>query len=108
MTADHDDQILGSRGRLPQHVVFRDFVNETVMLNLETGQYHGVNPTGGRMLLALEKAATVAHAAQEVAAEFEIPVEQVEADISVFCRDLVKRGLIELMEVPAEHREHKE
>ena len=28
--------------RLPDHVVFRRFPAETVLLNLQTGHYHGV------------------------------------------------------------------
>ncbi len=36
--------------RIPHHVVFRHFVNETVVLNLQTGKYHGLNRTAGRML----------------------------------------------------------
>ena len=31
--------------RIPQHVVFRGFATETVVLNLETGKYHGLNPS---------------------------------------------------------------
>jgi hypothetical protein len=31
--------ILDSQARVPRHVVYRDFVNETVVLNLETGTY---------------------------------------------------------------------
>ena len=34
--------------KLPQHVVYRDFVSETVLLNIQTGKYHGLNPTAGR------------------------------------------------------------
>ena len=30
----------------PQHVVHREFAKETVILNLQSGMYHGLNPTG--------------------------------------------------------------
>ena len=36
------------------HVVYRSFATETVILNLQTGRYHGLNKTGGRMLELLE------------------------------------------------------
>ena len=39
--------------RIPKHVVFRSFGSETVLLNLSTGQYHGLRGTGGRMLEVL-------------------------------------------------------
>jgi DNA-binding CsgD family transcriptional regulator len=44
-----------TRVRVPQHVVHRAFPARTVVLNLETGKYHGLNPTAGRMLTALEQ-----------------------------------------------------
>lgn len=40
--------ILDSQARVPRHVVYRDFVNETVVLNLETGTYHGLNRPNAR------------------------------------------------------------
>lgn len=88
--------ILDARPRLPAHVVYRAFPNETVMMNLETGQYHGLNTTGGRMLKALESADTVRAAAAEIAAEYERPTEEIEADLTQFCADLQQRGLIDM------------
>ena len=67
MTAEafvRGDELLGRRAWVPEHVVYRDFVTETVVLNLETGHYHGVNRTGGAILAALERAETVGAAAR--------------------------------------------
>jgi hypothetical protein len=91
-----NDSILSAQARLPEHVVYRMFVKETVVLNLQTGKYHGVNPTGGRMIELLERCDTVRQAAEKLAAEYQRPVEEIEADMADFCRDLVERGLIEL------------
>ncbi len=52
---------------IPETVVHRDFPSETVVLNLETGQYHGLNRTAGEMLTALEETDTVDAAAQQIA-----------------------------------------
>ena len=52
---------------MPEHVVYREFVQETVILNLETGTYHGLNPTGGKMLQTLSNAPTVKEAAATLA-----------------------------------------
>jgi Coenzyme PQQ synthesis protein D (PqqD) len=82
--------------RIPAHVVFRSFPNETVALNLETGRYHGLNPVAGRMLEALEKTASLAAAAELLAGEYEQPAATVEADLRRLCADLAARGLIEL------------
>lgn len=88
--------MLGAQARVPQHVVYRAFVSEMVILNLETGQYHGLNPTAGRMLEALESAPTVRDAAAQVAADYGQDVEEVERDLLELCGLLVERGLIEI------------
>jgi hypothetical protein len=88
--------ILDSSARLPDHVVYRTFVYETVVLNLQSGKYHGLNKVGGRMLEVIEKADTVGAAAGKLAAEFGQPLERIEADLCAFCSDLAERGLITL------------
>lgn len=87
-------QLLDAKVRLPEHVVYRTFPAEVVMLNLETGRYHGLNATGGRMLEALERSERVRSAAERLAAEFEQPTERVTSDLLRFCEDLLERGLI--------------
>jgi Coenzyme PQQ synthesis protein D (PqqD) len=84
--------------RIPPHVVYRTFALETVLVNLEKGFYHGVNPTGGRMLEVLERSPTVRDAAARLADEYAQPVERMEADLCAFCSDLRDRGLIEVHE----------
>ena len=81
---------------VPRHVVFRDFVSETVLLNIQTGQYHGLNPTAGRMLSVLEKVSSVEAAATQLAREFEQPVEVIREDLAEFCRGLLDRQLLEI------------
>jgi|ERR1041385_266026 len=90
--------LLASRVRLPQHVVYRTFPSETVVLNLHTGRYHGLNPTAGRMLAALEGAPCVRDAATAIAAEYGQPRETVEQDICELCSLLLARELVELQE----------
>jgi len=82
--------------RLPDHVVYRAFAKETVVLNLQSGTYHGLNPTAGRMLEVLARSETVGEAADKLAAEYGRPREEIAADLHEFCRDLLDRGLIQL------------
>jgi hypothetical protein len=92
------------RVRVPRHVVHRQFPAQTVILNLETGQYHGLNPTAGQMLSALETEATVAAAAKLVATRMHVPVAEVERDLYELCASLLQRGLVEPAN-PAEGRD---
>jgi hypothetical protein len=88
--------LLSSRMRLPEHVVHRTFVAETVILNLQTGKYHGLNPMGGHMLEVLGDSADVRAAAEQVANEYDEDPERVEDDFIAFCSDLLDRGLVEI------------
>jgi hypothetical protein len=85
-----------SRFSVPQHVAYRSFPSETVVLNLQTGQYHGLNATAGSMFEALQQTSSVRDAAAAVAEEYAQPHVIVEQDMCELCNALLARGLIEL------------
>ena len=85
-----------TRVRIPQHVVFRTFVEETIVLNLESGQYYGLNRTAGRMLELIGEIGEVDAVADRVAEETGESKERVVADLHAFCSSLTDRGLIEV------------
>jgi len=89
------DSLLGGKVKVPQSVVFRSFPTETVVLNLQTGKYHGLNPTAGKMLQALTEADSVRDAAAAVAAEYDTSAATIEVDICDLCQNLIDRGLVE-------------
>lgn len=96
MTPIDAQELLATRVRLPQHVVHRGFVAETVVLNLRTGQYHGLNPTAGRMLEAINSSSSIGAAVPDLAAEYGIDPEQIERDLVELCHGLLDRDLIEI------------
>lgn len=91
-----DAALLDQTVRVPAHVVHRSFAAETVVLNLRTGRYHGLNPTAGRMLEALERQGSVRGAAASLADAYAQPRDRVERDLVALCRGLLERKLIEL------------
>jgi hypothetical protein len=97
----HNDRdrsvLLDAVVRVPQHVVYRDFPTETVVLNLQSEQYHGLNPTAGNMLAALDRAGSVRGAAVAVAEHFGKEPSDVESDICRLCDLLMERGVIEVV-----------
>jgi len=92
--------ILDSKVRVPQNVVYRKFAYETVVLDLKTGKYYGLNQTAGRILDVLGGAANPRLAAAVLAAEYGRPEEDVQADVVAFCADLLARGLLERVGQP--------
>lgn len=91
----NDSQLLSAKVSIPDHVVYRSFTAETVVLNLETGLYHGLNPTAGRFLEAFEQAPDVRTAIDRLAEHYGQPSERIRDDSLVLCRSLIERQLVE-------------
>jgi hypothetical protein len=90
-----DQEIIDSVAQVPEHVVHRSFEAETLLLNLETGQYHGLNETGGRMLELLETTGgQVRGAVERLADEYEVGFDEIAPDLIEFCAALEERGLL--------------
>ena len=98
MTGESPDQasLWASTLHVPEHVVHRAFPGETVVLNLETGVYHGLNATAGAMLAELERSGTVAEAIGPLTARLGADADVVRRDLERLCRDLLSRGLVVL------------
>ena len=94
--------LLEARVQVPECVVHRAFPAETVLLNLDTGKYHGLNPAAGRIFEELERQETVRSAAHVVADEYGQSREDVERDVCELCGDLAQRGLI-VLDTAGEH-----
>ena len=99
-------QLLDQHYSVPQHVVHRAFAAETVVLNLKTGGYHGLNPVAGRILEVLEETGDPRAAVDRVAAEWAVEHERVTEDAAQLCADLLERGLIEQAESDGDRSSH--
>ena len=105
-----DDQLQDATrvtARIPQHVVYRTMANETVVLNIQTGMYYGLNESAGRMLEILERSASLHVALHTLVAELGVSEETLAPDLLGFCNDLGAKGLIEFVlvsdsDVPAQ------
>lgn len=82
--------------RVPDHVVHRAFGDQTVLLNLSTGQYHGLNASARRMFELLSERGSLTGVAADVAREYGRPEEEIAADLVELCAALSERGLLEL------------
>ena len=94
--ADLDESLLAARVTLPEHVVRRAFAEESIALNLDTGQYHGLNPIAAAMIDALETGSTGEEVVQRFAQEYDESTERIRGDLLRLLRDLTERGLVEI------------
>jgi hypothetical protein len=81
---------------VPEHVIFRSFAEETVALNLQTGKFHGLNPTAGRMVELAARAHLAREAVPMLADEYGVSEERIASDLEGLLRSLIDRGLIEI------------
>ena len=81
---------------VPAHVVFRDMAQETVLLNIQTGRYHGIDPIGGRFFELMRGGTALGGVASQLAGEYKQPIERIQQDLAAFCDQMSELGLIEL------------
>ena len=79
---------------IPSDVVRRSFGDDKVLMNLTTGHYHGLNPTGFYMVALLEETCDAFETARRTAKELDTPLERVSHDLAALCDELSQRGLI--------------
>jgi hypothetical protein len=87
-----------ARVTVPEHVVVRRFADDTVALNLATGQYHGLNDVAGVMLQELRAGQAGEAVARDIAERSGTPVDVVRADLLALLDELASRDLIEVHE----------
>lgn len=76
------------------HTLVQD---ESVLLNLQSGQYHGLNQVGTIVWGLLEQGFTTDEASEKVGEIFELPdteLPHVKADVDKLVEQLLARGLI--------------
>jgi Coenzyme PQQ synthesis protein D (PqqD) len=75
--------------------VFRLLDDESVLLNLKSGTYFGLDPVGTRMWQLLVEHGTLARVCDELAREYVVDREVLERDLLSLGRQLCDRELME-------------
>ena len=81
---------------VPKHVLVRVFQNESVLLNLDSECYHGLDDVGTRMWQAVTQSKTIQDAYDLLLSEFEVDPATLKKDLTDFIERLVQRGLVEV------------
>ncbi|MEZ5577320.1 MAG: PqqD family protein [Candidatus Competibacteraceae bacterium] len=83
-----------ARLQIPEQVVTRQVGDETVLLNLESGTYFGLDPVGSRFLELLEAEGTLAAVLAKMLEEFDVTEAQLEADLLRLADEMLASGLL--------------
>ena len=89
------------RAAAPTHVLVRLLDQESVLLNLETGQYFGLDETGTRMWQLVTTSPNIDAAYQELLAEYDVQPETLRENLTELLGRLVEHGLLQVLPADA-------
>jgi hypothetical protein len=86
------------RVRVPEDVLVRELDGESVLLNLATSAYFGLDGIGTDMWRALTASDSIQAACEVVLAEYDVSPETLQRDMQELVEKLVGHGLLQLAE----------
>ena len=85
------------RATVPSYVLVRLLGRESVLLNLNTEQYFGLDETGTRMWELVTSLPNINTAYNELLAEFDVEPDLLRANLTDLLDRLVENGLLEVL-----------
>jgi len=82
------------RVAVPDGVLISRLQEESVILNLESERYFGLDDVGTRFLTVLTSSESIESAYQELAAEFDVDPEVLRHDLLALVEKLIEQGLL--------------
>jgi hypothetical protein len=84
------------RASVPADVLVQELQGESVLLNLQSGRYFGLDEIGTRMWAVLTSAASLQAAYDTLLAEYDVEGPRLERDLRALVEKLVDNGLLEV------------
>ena len=79
---------------IPEHVLARKLDDEMVLLNLDSGEYFGLNDSGTRVWELLADGCCRAEVVDTLTREFEVAPEVAASHVATLCDELLRAGLL--------------
>ncbi|HXC49230.1 MAG TPA: PqqD family protein [Candidatus Sulfotelmatobacter sp.] len=88
---------LNMRAVVPAHVLIRRLDGESVLLNLESERYFGLDATGTRMWELVTSQPCIALALEKLQEEYEVEPDVLRSHLSQLMSLLVENGLLQVL-----------
>ena len=85
---------LSDKITIPTQVMARQVGQETVILDLASGTYFGLDPVGARIWQLMVEGKALAEVCESMLAEYEVTPEKIEFDVLALAQDLSAKQLI--------------
>ena len=86
---------LNDRVAIPESVIAREVDGETVLLNLDTGIYFGLDAVGTAIWRAIQEDGHLVHAAAAVERDYDVDPAVARADLLRLIGEIVSKGLLQ-------------
>ena len=87
---------LSDKAAIPAQVMARQVGEETVILDLGSGTYFGLDPVGARVWALLAAGKTVGEACAALLDEYEVEAPRLEQDVRGLLQALQDQGLVKI------------
>jgi hypothetical protein len=84
------------RVRIPDQVLLSGLQAESVLLNLDSEHYFGLDEVGTHMLTVLNNAESIQNAYDRLLEEYDVDKELLKRDLSNIIQQLAEQGLVEI------------
>ena len=84
------------RVKIPDDVLISKLQEESVILNLDSERYYGLDDVGTRFLAALTTSESIEAAYETLASEYDVDAQVLRQDLLELVQNLVEQGLIEI------------
>jgi hypothetical protein len=88
---------LKMRAIVPAHVLIRHLDGESVLLNLESERYFGLDATGTRMWELVTSQPCIASALEKLLEEYEVEPDVLRSHLTELLSGLVENGLLQVL-----------
>ena len=95
-------QLFSQRVSVPDDVLMRDLDGESVILDLASENYYGLDEIGTRMWQVLSSSQTIQGAYDTLLLEYDVEPQQLRQDMQDLITQLVSNGLLRLETDPEE------
>ncbi len=85
---------------VPDRVMYRELEGESVLLNIETETYFGLDDVGTRMWRQLTESPSIQLAYDALLSEYDVTPETLKKDLESLLEALLEKGLIDVESVP--------
>ena len=81
---------------IPEAVYTQDIDDETILLDIQSGHYFGLDSVGSRMWQLMREHGALRPTYEILLTEYEVAPERLEADLLALAEKMIEKGLVEI------------